>query len=310
MSEKVVLIADPGIDGAFAIALALRDSRIEVQALLATPGNVSAEQATANIHILIEQFDPPRWPRVGAAPAIEYEMDGHNLHGFNGLGGVTFPCSTLHHLLPGEKVLVETVKQHPRQVTVVCLGPCTVLARAMDLFPELPAAVKRIVLLGGTLKEPGNAGPVSEFHFACDPLSARQVLRSGAPIVLIPLDVMRQVLFSPTDLLGLPMDGSKACSFLRQIVPFGIAATSSLYGIEGFHLKDVLGVVAVALPKAIETHPMSVDIELRGELTRGMTVFDRRPWERKTPNVELAMHIDSQGVRDYMKEMLLEGKGM
>lgn len=308
MSEKTIIVADPGIDGAFAIAMALFDPNVELQALLATPGNVSAEQATANIHILIEQLDPPRWPRLGAAPTIEYEMDGKDLHGVNGFGGVTFPCSTLHHLLPSEKVLVEVVKQHPGQVSVICMGPCTVVARAIDLFPELPAAVKRIVCMGGTKKEPGNAGPVSEFHFACDPLAARQVLRCGAPIVLIPLDVMRQVLFSPTDLLGLPSDGSKACSFLRQIVPHGISATSSVYGIEGFHLKDVLGLAAVAMPKVIETQPASVDVETRGELTRGMSVFDSRPWHNPTPNVELAMHIDSQGLRDYVKRILL-GEG-
>lgn len=310
MSEKTVIIADPGIDGAFAIALALFDPSIEVLALLASPGNVSAEQATANVHILIEQLDPPRWPRVGAAPAIEYETDGHDLHGPNGFGGASFPCSTLHHILPSEKMLVEMLKQHPEQVNIVCLGPCTVLARAMDLFPDLPAAVKRIILIGGTMKEPGNAGPVSEFHFACDPLAARQVLQCGAPIVLVPLDVMRQVLFSPTDLLGLPVGSSKACSFLRQIVPFGISATSSIFGIEGFHLKDVLGIVAVAHPGAIETQPMTVDVETRGELTRGMTVFDQRPWRKASPNVELAVHVDSQGVRDYMKAILFDGKGL
>ena len=42
---------------------------------------------------------------------------------------------------------------------------------------------------------------------------------------------------------------------------FGIAATSNLYGIEGFHLKDVLGVVAVALPEAMHTKHMHVSIK-------------------------------------------------
>jgi len=28
------------------------------------------------------------------------------------------------------------------------------------------------------MNEPGHAGPVSEFHFACDPLAARQVLNA------------------------------------------------------------------------------------------------------------------------------------
>ena len=35
MSNKVVLISDPGIDGAFAIALALHDPELEVVGMLA-----------------------------------------------------------------------------------------------------------------------------------------------------------------------------------------------------------------------------------------------------------------------------------
>src|SRR5215470_13392070 len=125
MSEKVVLIADPGIDGAFAVALALFDPNLEVLGLAATPGNVSAEQATSNVHILIEQLDPPRWPRLGSAPDIEYESDGTRLHGPRGLGNMDFPCVSLHHMPAGEKLIADLVRTHPHEVTIVCLGPAT-----------------------------------------------------------------------------------------------------------------------------------------------------------------------------------------
>jgi inosine-uridine nucleoside N-ribohydrolase len=304
MGQKVVLICDPGIDGAFAVALALLDPNLEVLGLAATAGNVSAEQATKNIHILIEQLDPPRWPRLGEAPAVDYEMDGRVLHGPTGLGNASFPVSTLHNLPTSEKLIADQIKQYPQDATVVCMGPTTVLARAFEMYPDLPGMVKQIVVLGGTHHEPGNAGPVTEFHFFCDPRAARDVLRCGAPITLIPLDLMRKVLFSPSDLLGLPSDGSKPCAFLRQIVPFGIAATSNLYGIEGFHLKDVLGTIAVAVPEALVTKPMSVDVETRGELTRGMSVFDQRNWLRNATNVDLAIDVDGQMVREYIGSVL------
>src|SRR5207244_5313294 len=88
MAQKVVLVADPGIDGAFAVALALLDPDIEVCGLAATAGNIDADQATKNVHILVEQFDPPRWPRLGAALPVEYELDGTRLHGPGGLGEI------------------------------------------------------------------------------------------------------------------------------------------------------------------------------------------------------------------------------
>jgi len=304
MAQKVILLADPGIDGAFAIALALFDPELDVLGLAATAGNVPAEQATRNVQTLVEHLDPRRWPRLGAALAIEYEVDGTRLHGANGFGGVQFPCAQLHHMHPADKLLVDLVRQNPKEVTVVVLGPLTVLARAMDLYPELPAAVHRFICLGGSISEPGNAGPVSEFHFYCDPAAARQVLRCGAPVTLLPLDLMRKVLFSPTDLLELPAPESRACRFLRQIVPYAIGATARLYGIEGYHLKDVLGVAAVALRGAISTRPLAVDVETRGELTRGMSVVDARPEQESKPNVDVGVGVDVAAIRAYIRRIL------
>jgi inosine-uridine nucleoside N-ribohydrolase len=304
MAHNVIIVVDPGIDGAFAVALALFDPTINVLALAATAGNVPADQATRNVHILIEQMDPPRWPRIGAATPVEYDTDGTRLHGPNGLGGITFHCSELHHPHQSDKLIVDVVRQNPKDVTIICMGPLTVLARALDRDPELPSLVDRIICLGGCLNEPGNAGPVSEFHFYCDPLAARQVMRCGAHITLIPLDVMRKVLFSPSDLLDLPAADSRTCRFLRQIVPFAIGATSNLYGLEGFHLKDVLGVVAVANPGALSTRHLPVDVETRGDLTRGMSVVDQRALTNARPNVDLAIGVDGGAVRGYIDRVL------
>jgi len=180
----------------------------------------------------------------------------------------------------------------------------TILARALDREPELPGLIKRLVCVGGAWHETGNAGPVSEFHFFCDPMAARQVLHAGMNLTLLPLDVSRKVLFAPTDLLTLPEIPSRIGQFLKQILPFGIAATANLYGIEGFHLKDVLGIAALAIPEAVRTRSVSVDVELRGELTRGMSVVDQRPWRTASPNVHLAVEVDSQGVRAYIDRIL------
>jgi inosine-uridine nucleoside N-ribohydrolase len=150
----------------------------------------------------------------------------------------------------------------------------------------------------------GTLPAVAEFHVYCDPEGARKVLRCGAPITLVPLDVSRKVLFSPTDLLELPNPESRTSQFLRRIVPFGIGATANLYGIEGFHLKDVLGIVAVTLPGALSTRSMVVDVETRGELTRGMTVVDVRSQRTSTPNVEMAVGVDGEAVRSYIDRIL------
>ncbi|HZT78774.1 MAG TPA: nucleoside hydrolase [Gemmataceae bacterium] len=304
MARKVILVADPGIDTAFAIALALNDPNLDVLGVAPTAGNVSAEQATRNVQTVVEQIDPPRWPRLGAALPVEYDVDGRRLHGPGGLGGATFPCASLHNPHPADKLITDLVRQNPKEVAVVVMGPPTVLARAIDRDAELVNLVSRVICLGGTWHEPGNASPVAEFHFYCDPPAARQVLRSGLPLTLIPLDVTRKLLFSPTDLLELPNPESRTSRFLRQVVAPGIRATSNLYGIEGFHLKDVVGVAALALPQAVSTKPAVVDVETRGELTRGMSVIDTRWGTEAKPNVDLAQGVDVAAVRQYMDSVL------
>jgi inosine-uridine nucleoside N-ribohydrolase len=303
MARKVILIADPGIDGAFAIALALFDPNLDVLAICPTAGNISPDQATRNVYLLVEHFDPPKWPRVAEALPVSFDMDGSRLHGSSGLGGLTLPTAELHRQHPADKLLVETVRLHPGEVTVMVLGPCTALAQALDRDLELARHVQQFIVVGGAWHEPGNSGPVSEFHFVCDPLAARKVLKAGAPTILLPLDATRQALFSPTELTDLPCGNSRGCELLRRIVPFGVSATAQLYGIEGFHLKDVLGVFALAEHQAVKSRPMAVDVETRGELTMGMCVVDQRP-ERGSPNVDLVTEFDARALRAYMRTTL------
>ena len=305
MPRRVVLVADPGIDTAFAVALALNDPTLEVIGLLPTAGNVSAEQATANVHTLIDVIDPPKWPKSATALPAVYDSDGTALHGPGGLGGVNFPTASRHTLHSADKILCELAHEHPRQVTVICLGPLTTLATALDRDPTLPAVLDQTVIVGGVWHEPGNAGPVAEFHMHLDPDAAKRVFAADLNPLLITLDTTRQLIFSPSDLLELPNPDSRTCQFLRQIVPFGIRASSNLYGIEGFHLKDVLGIAAVALAGCVSSEPRYVDVETRGELTRGMTVIDARPGATAAPNARVATGVAVGEVRAYIERTLM-----
>ncbi len=304
MPRKIILIADPGIDTAFAIALALHDPNLEVIGLIPCAGNVSAEQATANAMILIDQLDPKKWPRTAAAVPVKYDRDGTALHGPGGLGGVNFPVSTKSQYPTGDKALIDLVRQNPREVTVICLGPMTTLSHALTRDVELAGLIDKLVVIGGTHREPGNAGAMTEFHIAVDPEAARAVLGAGLHPTLIPLDVTRQLVLSPSELLDLPNPESKTCQFLRKVVPFGIRASSNLYGIEGFHLKDVLAVAAVALPGSVGCEAKSVDVETRGELTRGMLVVDERAIGASPPNAMLATEAAIGEIRQWMERIL------
>jgi inosine-uridine nucleoside N-ribohydrolase len=304
VTRKVILVTDAGLDSAVAVALALHDPVLEVVGLAASAGNVSAEQATQNLHTLVELLDPPRYPRLGAALPATYAMNATALHGPDGLGGIDLPSARLHHQHAADKLVLDLLRQYPKEVALVLLGPATLFARIMDRDPEAVGLVNHVVFVGGAWHESGDAGPVTEFHFACDPVAARQVLRCGAPITLLPLDVTRKLVLSPADLLLLTESSQPACQLLRRLLPAGIRATAGLFGVEGFHLLDVLGVLAVSKPHLLTTRRVVGDVETRGDLTRGMSVFDTRWGIAEKPNVELATHVDVAGARQYLLSTL------
>ncbi|VTS02393.1 nucleoside hydrolase [Tuwongella immobilis] len=304
MPQKLVIIADPGIDAAFAIALAMHDPDLDLVGLLPTAGYVSAQQATLNCHILVNHLDPRKWPRVGTALPVQYDVKPDDLHGPGGLGGIEYPCAIPHQQVPSDRLLTELVRIDPHELTIVVMGPCTVLATALDREPDLLRRVERVVVLGGSYREPGNVSPVAEFHFACDPLAAQQVVQSSGQVQVIPLDQMRKLVFSPTDLLELPSPESRTSQFLRSMMPYAIRASSNLYGIEGFHLSAVLGVAAIADPGAIQFREVNMDVETRGLLTRGMSVIDERPGGEAQPNVLMANQIDQSRIKNYIRRIL------
>ncbi len=299
MARKVILDVDPGIDDALAMCIALFDPRLEVVAVTAVGGNCVPERATRNVQAIVEYLDPPRWPRLGAAspPDAGLPVDGRHLHGIDGLGGTHFDVAELHHLHPSEKVICDQVRAAPEgAVTIVALGPLTNLARAFHRDPELASLVGQIVMMGGAVAGPGNITPAAEFNVYCDPPSARTVFRSHSTKTLIPLDVTNRILLSYDLFNQLPDESTKVGHFLRKLLPPAFRGYRQEFGLEGIHVHDAVALMAVCHPELFTTQEMAGDVETLGELTAGMTVFDRRRVPAWRYNMEVAMDMQADGV--------------
>lgn len=298
MPRKVILDVDPGIDDAVALAMALFDPRLEVIAVTAVAGNVPAEQATRNVQAIIEQLDPPRWPRIGSAtePERAPAVDSRHLHGNDGLGNSDFQVAELHHQHPSEKVITDEVRAAPDTITIIALGPLTNIAQALRRDPTLAGQIGQLVIRGGAVKVPGNATPVADFNIFCDPAAARAVFRSRTTKTLVPLDVSGQVLMNFNHLEQLPDETTRAGRFLRKILPFAFRTHRQLLGLEGIYLHDAVAMVAATDPGLFMMHQMAGDVETAGELTTGATVFDRRYVPQWRNNMDVATELDAAGV--------------
>jgi inosine-uridine nucleoside N-ribohydrolase len=294
MARKLILDVDPGVDDALALILALAEPEFDVLAVTAVGGNVPAEQATRNVQALIENLDPPRWPRMGSAVEAERApaVDSRHIFGADGLGNAGLAVSDLHHQHPSDKVLTDLVRSTPNDVTILALGPLTNLANALRREPALASQIGHLVIMGGTLAGPGNVTAAAEFNIYCDPEAARVVFRSPVTKTLIPLDVTSRVILSYDLLQHLPSEATPAGRVLRRMLPFVFRSHRQELGLEGIWVHDAVALLAVTNPELFRTERLSGDVETSGELTLGATVFDRRPNSQERHRFDVAVDID------------------
>lgn len=307
MARKILLDVDPGIDDAVAICLALHEPMLEVVAITATGGTVSPEQSTLNVQAVVEQLDPPRWPRLGcASPDQILRADRRHLFGVDGFCGAHFSVAKRHHQHSSVKVICDEVRSAPGDVTIVATGPLTNIAAALRQQPDLASMIRHLIMLGGTLSGPGNVTAAAEFNIYCDAEAAREVFHSQLTKTLLPIDLTARILLSFDLLENLPAEDSPRGRLLRQLLPGAFRTYRQQLGIEGIHLHDAVAVIAAIEPKLFSTQRMYGDIETEGTLTHGTTILDRRLHPEHRPNLDVVVDLDSAEVTKRIFDRLTQ----
>jgi len=277
-----------------AICLALFDPRVEVLALTATAGRIDAEQATTNVQGILNRLDPPKYPRVGAAQPRENAPveEDLSLHGPDGLASCQFAPSDRQHRPSSDKVITEILRQFPGQVTLVCLGPLTNIAKAFQRDPGLEEIVDRVIISGGSVAWGGNITPSAEWNMFFDPDAARAVFHSATTKSLIPLDITENILFGLELIEQLPMRDSRAGQLLHHCVSFAFRAYHQRMGRELIPFQDAVAMIAAIEPELFRWTGMAGDVETQGSIARGSTVFDRRQRRGWQFNMEVAVEFE------------------
>lgn len=311
MVRKLVIDLDPGIGDAVAAILAMLDPAIDLLALTATAGAVSGKIATRNLHGIVAQVDPPKWPRIGSSDALEpmikrpipgLPLDW--LNGPTGLGDLEIVAPELHHRHESSKVLIDIVRAHPHEVTLLTLGPLTNVAAACERAPDFLRLVGGFVCLGGSVATGGDVTAAAEANIFFDPESARSVLASPEAKTLVPLDTTNAAVMTYENVDRIAVGNSRAASFLKQLLPYYFRAHHQFLGIEGIRLREVVALAAAVRPDLFRVQALPLDVEVEGELTRGATVFERRPHRAVKANSAVALEVDTQGVVDYFAQVL------
>ena len=135
---------------------------------------------------------------------------------------------------------------------------------------------------------------------------ARIVFRSGIETIMIGLDVTHKVYWEERDLQPLEDAANKRANFLLQIIRFISGAYEKLTGWRRCVLHDPLAAAVCLFPDLVKTEKCHVDVELRGELTRGMTVVDRRGrTSLGEGNINVALEVDAERFKTMLMNSLL-----
>lgn len=279
MSALPVLFdTDPGVDDAMALLFLHRHPRVQLLGVTAVFGNAEVDVTTRNALYLAERFGieapvargaalPLVRPPRGAAPEV---------HGDDGLGNLPGPIATARatDARPAHRLIIDTLRARPGEVTLVAVGPLTNLALALAEDPEVARLVRQVVVMGGAFGANGHGGnvsPVAEANVMCDPHAADAVFTAPWPVTIVGLDVTHEVLVDHAAFERLREGGGDDGAFLwacsRHYVDFYRRAV----GVAGCYMHDASAAAFVVAPQLFGTRAGPVRVVCEG-IAVGQTI--------------------------------------
>ncbi len=297
-SIPIMLDVDTGLDDALALVLAVDSPAVDLRLVSTVAGNVNIWKATANTLALLDYLGATDIPvHQGASrPLVEPQFDASDVHGVTGLGDAKLEESKREIGADrGPAALIRLAKERPGELTLVCTGPLTNLAIALNVEPRLPRFLKRVVVMGGAYRVPGNTKPWAEFNILLDPDAAQQVFAADWPDLLaIGLDVSRLTHLNRQHYERLTTSGHREAKLVARLIQFTFLGRHR----EKFYLHDPLALGTGVDASLVEFETGRVEVVTAGP-ERGRTQFF--PGEGST---KVAFRVDDRRFVEMFGEAL------
>lgn len=293
--QRVIIDTDPGVDDAMAILLALNSPELKVEALTIVPGNVDGRQGLENALKIVSLAGRCDLPVAAGAhhPLNQRLITAQFWHGPNGLAGVELPATKCRaDSRFGPDLIIELAHKYPHEVTLIPVGPLTNIALAVSKDPSIVGLVKNIVIMGGSISG-GNVDGAAEANIYGDPEAASIVFNAGWMVTMVGSDVGERTIITRKYLADLQLLHGPESDFIAKLADFYLTR-SEKSGYQGAAMYDPLAVATVIDPTLVTLKDMHVDVETKGEFTRGETVANRMGSNEN--NVLHGDHYEIEGV--------------
>ncbi len=320
---KVIYDTDPGVDDAMALYFALAHPALDVVGITTTFGNVTVQQAATNALYLCALAGYSHIPVTQgvAKPQVKHaEPPPDFIHGADGLGNLPLRHNTagMSALDPrsSAQFIVDMAKASPGDITLVAVGPLGNVSEALKLEPALPQLLKSLVIMGGTVSEPGNVSPVAEANIWNDPHAADHVFGAGFDMTMVGLDVTHRVVAELALIEKIAQcHQHPATETLRHAVDFYAEFYSGLHTsitTKGCFAHDLLAFVYVVAPELFGTQSGPIRVATEG-IANGQTMMARRDgnaypqqgWGDGRKPTRVCMSVDAPGCMNLFEQSLM-----
>jgi len=308
-AARILIDCDPGVDDAIALLLALGSPELEVIAITTVAGNVGGELTAENARRVLTLAGRADIPvHAGCTRPLLGPVWRGKYSGAGGLGGALLPPPA-GPLAPGHAVDVITAALEAAiaadaPIDLCVTGPMTNIAVALARDPSLVRGIRRLVAMGGAFAQGGNRTPTAEFNILADPHAAQIVLRSGAPVVLAPIDVTFQALATPARVAALRATRGRLTGIAADLIAFYDRNDPARYGQAGGPLHDPCVIAWLLRPELFGTRVANVEVELSPGLSYGQTVADFWKVTDRPPNATVLWTLDAEGFFDLLWERI------
>jgi purine nucleosidase len=313
----LLIDCDTGIDDALALLYACASPEAEIVGVGCVAGNAELPHIVRNTGAVMELAGRSDVEVAAgrAAPIARPLRTASDTHGPTGLGYAELPPPTVP-AGPREAadMIIAEATARPGEVTLVTLGPLSNVAVALEREPSLPRLLKRLVMMVGAYRAPGNTAPTMEWNAGVDPEALQATLAGWAATeaprpIAFGLDVTERAKLVPEHLAGLAEAAGDPADpmvrFVEDALRFYFEFHGRYDGFYGAFIHDALVVAAALDPELARTEALAVEVELEGRWTTGETVTDwRRQWGRE-PNLDIAVEART----DVFFERLVERLG-
>ena len=303
----MIIDCDPGVDDAMAFIAAARWA--DLVGITTVAGNVPLVHTTANACRLRSLLGLDVEIHSGAdGPLVGVQEFATHVHGETGLGDVVLPEPD-RGADSDDAVgyLVETTRSE-EGLHLVPIGPLTNVALALRADPGLADRVASITLMGGSALGVGNVSAAAEFNVFADPEAADEVFRSGARLTMIGLNLTHQVRMGAVHAAQCRTVGSPVGDAMAGLLEFYTKFHLAEEEVSDGPVHDPCAVLAVTHPELFTLEDRSVQVELAGSHTRGMTLVDERgPRASAAANCRVAYGVDADAVIALVMQAVREG---